>query len=524
MPKLDLRRLILLLSMSATSLVLANFLYASYQMQRELLIQQTLEANRIYAVKLADITENFLKAARKQLAYSASVIGQHPNNPERLREEVDRLLLQTDTFNSVYVVSAGGQVLARAPRDRNVEGSSVDNPGSRGALTTRQPYIGQAYIAPSGRLIMATTHPVHDEDGRYLGYIGGAIYLKEDNSLHTLLGEHYYRDGSYLYVVNDRQLIYHKKPERVGEFVTGNPVIERVSAGQVGSQQLVNSEGITMLAGFAPVHSTGWGIVVQRPLEATLKELDSLIGKMLLSIAPFFLGVMLAIWWLSRIISQPLWSLARSVQKNDARIAEAAVRQIKPWYYEVAQLKQSLQAGLEMVNLKIGKLNLDSVTDPLTGLLNRRGAQAAIDQWHVSAKPFAVILLDIDHFKQVNDTHGHEMGDLALQFLAQQMRQLAGDNNVLCRSGGEEFMLLMPDADLKEAGALAEYLRITMASTPSPTGAPITLSIGVAHYPSGDARIDLTLRSADQALYTAKRQGRNQVVIAADNQPDGPTA
>src|SRR5690606_8177333 len=94
MPNLDLRRLILLLCMSATSLVLAYFLYASYHMQRELLIKQTLEANRIYAVKLAEVTENFLNTARKQLAYSASVIGQGANTPKLLDSEVDRLLLQ----------------------------------------------------------------------------------------------------------------------------------------------------------------------------------------------------------------------------------------------------------------------------------------------------------------------------------------------------------------------------------------------------------------------------------------------
>lgn len=515
MPKLDLRRLILLLSMSATSLVLAYFLYASYQMQRELLIKQTLEANRIYAVKLAEVTENFLNTAHKQLAYSASVIGPRLNTAEHLNGEVDRLLLQTNTFNSVYIVNTESKLLARAPRNHQAEDSLIDNPGSYSALASQQPSIVQAYSAPHGRLIVAMTHPLHTAQGDYLGYIGGAIYLQENNSLHDLLGEHYYRDGSYLYVVHDRQLIYHNKQERVGEIIHGNPAIHEVSQGREGNQLLTNSEGIEMLAGFAPVQSTGWGIVAQRPLQATLTELNKLMLNMLLTLVPFFLAVMLAIWWLSRIISQPLWSLAKSVQKDDARIAENAVRQIKPWYFEVAQLKQSILSGLEMLNHRIGKLNLDSMTDPLTELLNRRGAQAAIDKWHVSGQPFAVILLDIDHFKQVNDAHGHDIGDLTLQFLARQMRRLSGNENVLCRSGGEEFMMLMPDTGLKEAGEFAENLRATLASTRSPAGEPITLSLGVAHYPISNARIEMVLRSADQALYQAKRQGRNQVVIAA---------
>jgi len=500
--------------MSATSLVLAYFLYASYHMQRELLIKQTLEANRIYAVKLAEVTENFLNTARKQLAYSASVIGQGANTPKLLDSEVDRLLLQTKTFDSVYIVNTESKLLARAPKNQQTEGSLINSPGSRNALASQQPSIGQAYIARSGRLIVAMTHPLHNAQGNYLGYIGGAIYLKENNALHDLLGEHYYRDGSYLYVVHDRQLIYHNKRERVGEVIHGNPAIHEVGQGREGYQLLTNSEGIEMLAGFAPVHSTGWGIVAQRPLHTTLTELNQLLLNMLLTVAPFFLVVMLGIWWLSRIISQPLWSLAKSVQKDDAQIAENAVRQIKPWYFEVAQLKQSILSGLELLNHRIGKLNLDSMTDPLTELLNRRGAQAAIDKWHVSAQPFAVILLDIDHFKRVNDAHGHDIGDLTLQFLAQQMRQLSGGQDVLCRSGGEEFMVLMPNASLKESGEFAENLRATLANTRSPAGEPITLSLGIAHYPISSARIEVVLRAADQALYQAKRQGRNQVVIA----------
>lgn len=515
MPKLDLRRLILLLSMTATCLVLAHFFYATYQIQRELLIKQTLETNRNYSVKLADVTENFLNASRKQISYSASVVGKDLHAPQRLASEVDRIRLQADTFNSVYIVDAEGRLLAISPRGLQVEGTLINSENARSPAVRQRLSVSKPYLSTLGRLVIAITHPLHDAQGNYLGFIGGSIYLKEASALHDMLGEHYYRDASYLYVTNSEgQLLYHKDPQRVGEIIVGNPAIQAVVEGQAGSLQLVNSEGIEMLAGFAPIKSVGWGIIAQRPLQATLEELNVLMLRMLLNIVPFFLLVMLAIWWLSRIISLPLWNLARGVQKPDTYSAQDAIRGVKSWYFEVAQLKQSILVGLEMLNHKIGKLNIDSMTDPLTGLLNRRGAQLAIDEWQACAQPFAVIFLDIDHFKKVNDAYGHAVGDLTLQFLAQQMRHVGRSTDILCRSGGEEFMLLLPDTSLTDALQIAECLRATMASTASPTGQPVTLSLGIAHYPSSHGQIEAVLRSADQALYLAKNQGRNRVVVA----------
>src|SRR5690606_39199572 len=139
--------------------------------------------------------------------------------------------------------------------------------------------------------------------------------------------------------------------------------------------QLVREKGEEVLAGYAAIQSAGWGVVAQRPLEMTLAELKSLAWDVAGFVIPGLLLIMRPIWWLSRIIARPLRHLARSVQKTDGQLAAQEVRKVKSWYYEAAQLKRSILAGLEILNRKIGKLNLDSITDPLTGLANRRGAQ-----------------------------------------------------------------------------------------------------------------------------------------------------
>lgn len=124
-------------------------------------------------------------------------------------------------------------------------------------------------------------------------------------------------------------------------------------------------------------------------------------------------------------------------------------------------------------------------------------------------------MLDIDHFKQVNDKHGHVVGDQVLQRLAELMRRCCREGDLLCRTGGEEFLMLLPGASLEVAAAVAERLRVTVQETPiQPVGA-VTLSLGVAHWSGEPGREPETVLSeADLALYRAKQEGRNRVAVA----------
>ena len=514
MPMLDLRRLILLLSICATLLVQAFLLYSGYQLQRHLLIERTLETNRIYAVKLAELTEDFLYASQRRLAFSANLLRTRLDDPAFVAAELERLRLQLDTFNSVYLVSAEGTVQAFSPHDPKRTAGPI-SAGSQEILRRREPLVSRPFITSRGRLVVALAHPLFDDQGQFLGYLGGSMYLREPSVLNRMLGEHYHRDGSYLYAfAPDRHVLYHDDPQWIGRQIEESAITQAVREGRSGSRRLISEKGEDVLAGYATVQGAGWGVVTQRPLQVTLAELKSLAWDVTVFVAPVLLFTMLAIWWLSWIISRPLRQLARSVQLPDGLLAAQEVRKVRSWYYEAAQLKRSILSGLELLNRKIGKLNLESITDPLTGLVNRRGAQLALDEWEGDARPFAVVLMDIDHFKQVNDQHGHDVGDRTLQFLASQIRKVARASDVLCRSGGEEFMMLLPDTDLDDAAQVAERLRRLMEETASPTGRPVTLSFGVAHYPQTSPLPEKVLKGADEAMYRAKEEGRNRVVRA----------
>jgi diguanylate cyclase (GGDEF)-like protein len=133
--------------------------------------------------------------------------------------------------------------------------------------------------------------------------------------------------------------------------------------------------------------------------------------------------------------------------------------------------------------------------------------------------PFSALMLDIDHFKKVNDTYGHKIGDLVLQKLSEVCRKTLRDIDVIGRWGGEEFAILLPGSDGKQAREVAERLRqrIAEAKVQLERGLPlrITVSIGVAPLAGKDANIEVLLNEADQALYAAKRAGRNKVIAAS---------
>lgn len=514
--RLDLRRLILLLTIATALLTLANTFHASYRVQHDLLIGQTLEANRVYATKLAESTEVLLGATRQQLAWSAVQLAAVFDQPQRVAAETERLKQQSDIFNSVYVVDAERKVLAIAPAALSTAGTVINTAGSLEAVEKRRPLVSQPYLSVTGRLVVMIAHPIFAADGRYLGYLGGSIYLREQNILNRLLGEHYYRDGSYIYVVDrEGRLLYHPDTARIGEVVRGNPAIEALIGGQGGTRRLVNSRGVDMLAGYAPIPSIGWGVVAQSPALTTLEQLDGLMLGILHNALPLSLITLLAIWWLSRLISQPLWQMASKVRAMDSQATATEIGAVRTWYFEAAELKRALLAGLARLDRKIDRLSLASMTDPLTGLYNRRGLQLTLEQWQADQQPFAVIALDIDHFKRVNDTHGHAKGDLALQQLAQLMRENSREFDVLCRIGGEEFVMLLPGTGLDAAIRVAERLRLCMVDCAALDCGTITLSLGVAHWPDSSPDIDRVLAMADRALYDAKHRGRNLVVRAA---------
>ena len=165
-----------------------------------------------------------------------------------------------------------------------------------------------------------------------------------------------------------------------------------------------------------------------------------------------------------------------------------------------------------------------AILDPLTGLHNRRYMTSHIatlfDDASRRGKPLSVLLIDIDHFKAVNDSHGHDAGDAVLREFATRIRRDTRGIDLACRLGGEEFVVVMPDCDLAKAYQVGECLRQCIEAAPFEVGGKVgllqvTASVGVAALEFDDDAPEQMLKRADEALYCAKRDGRNRVVADA---------
>jgi diguanylate cyclase len=166
----------------------------------------------------------------------------------------------------------------------------------------------------------------------------------------------------------------------------------------------------------------------------------------------------------------------------------------------------------------------EALLDPLTRLSNRRGFQRRIDEMLAAGADglagSSLLMADIDHFKQVNDTHGHLLGDRVLQTVAEVIRGSVKGRDVAARFGGEEFAILLPDTPLRGALVLAEQIRQTVAHgrirriDRDETVGGVTISLGVANYRPGET-LEQWLERADRALYQSKQRGRNCVTAAA---------
>ncbi|MFZ5656081.1 MAG: GGDEF domain-containing protein [Pseudomonadota bacterium] len=175
---------------------------------------------------------------------------------------------------------------------------------------------------------------------------------------------------------------------------------------------------------------------------------------------------------------------------------------------------------MALANLRLREsLRVQSVRDPLTGLFNRRHLTDALERevkrCDRRERPLSVVMIDVDHFKRFNDLHGHAAGDAVLKAVAQALQATTRSEDILCRYGGEEFTLVMPEAGHADALRRAEQIRQAVSQVEVVhDGArlpPLTASLGVASYPEAGRDPCVLLSQADAALYRAKAAGRNQV-------------
>jgi diguanylate cyclase (GGDEF)-like protein len=206
---------------------------------------------------------------------------------------------------------------------------------------------------------------------------------------------------------------------------------------------------------------------------------------------------------------------ATTARRNDAITLGAF-----DYFQMPAELALLIARTTQLVALKqmIDRLRAEADRDYLTGLANRRRFRTALGQelerWRRYNIPCALVLVDIDHLKKINDRHGHSAGDRVIRHVASALMELSRDNDTAARLGGEEFALLLAGVDDAKAFAAAERLRHVVSETEVEGVGTVTISLGVAACPSHATTERTIYAASDAALYRAKNEGRNRAVVA----------
>ncbi len=280
----------------------------------------------------------------------------------------------------------------------------------------------------------------------------------------------------------------------------------------------------------------GWRIVARQPVELAFADANRTV-RMALAIGLIAALLASALAWLAaRRLSEDLYALADAASAVEAGKPGADIpavhsnREVAKLSVALGSMTHRLLAAREAMEEKVRlrtleleaanrALDLQARTDALTGLLNRRGFETqmafGLAMARRSGRPLSLITVDVDHFKRVNDTFGHEAGDEVLRRLARTLEERLRGSDVVARLGGEEFVVLLPDTDLAGAQAIAQALVTAMAEHQDPVVGSITVSAGVACMRGlQDSGTDI-LRRGDSAMYKAKGQGRNRVCVEA---------
>ena len=385
--------------------------------------------------------------------------------------------------------------------------------------------------------------PVIGEKGELIGVVAThADWAWVREVLLSSLTESSKRKGIDIFIIgNDREILY-PDLNQLGDIKLPKVLPKN---GQFKSLKWSdNEEYLTSVVSVESPESAnlGWQIVVRQPLSIAMSTVSE-VHKMLLFLGGFStLLCMLLAYQFASTLSRPLERLAqtaKSIQQGDRKVTFQSDSKL----IEVASLSRSLQEmmaslltreqSLMQMNvmletkvknrtaeLEASNRSLEAIArkDPLTHIYNRLALDEALHkeyrQAQESTSPFAVIMTDADHFKRVNDSFGHTVGDIVLQKMASLMSELVGAKGMVARFGGEEFTVLLPNTNTEAAKNIAETLRAALEKEEMSDGLYITASFGVAMYCEADSNYEQVLNRADAALYKAKEQGRNKVMVS----------
>jgi diguanylate cyclase (GGDEF)-like protein len=356
--------------------------------------------------------------------------------------------------------------------------------------------------------------PIGPAGGRFVGAITAKVDLQ---TLAETLGGFAPGDSGEIYVLtDDGALIVSSREGADPKTLAAQAAPASPPRADEGTPvEFTNTDGELVIGSMRHVTGLDWLVVAEIPTAEVFRQLHRLRNITLLIMTAMLLAAGAMGYALGIFIVRPLDHLTRGAAKVAAGDLEVDLPVAKGG--EVAYLTEVFNDMVARLRSSRQELERLSVTDPLTGLNNRRHMMEVLDNEVRRSRrldhTFAVLMADVDHFKQYNDEHGHPAGDAVLKRVAGVFNESTRDVDFVARYGGEEFFVLMPEIDAEGAAEAAERIRSAMAQDPS-LGQEVTVSFGVAEFPANGDTGEALISAADSVLYQAKKKGRDQVVVA----------
>lgn len=456
------------------------------------------------------------EALLKLVAGSPKLIPQ----PDSLLRYFQIFLAAHTDFKSISFFDQHGDYVMSSPAltSANVSDREYFIRARKGLSTATSPLVSRI----TGDLVVLVTSPVDDIHGNFAGVTVGAIRFKNflDEFSLTEAGN---TSRPYLVDAQDHSLLSDPSKSDV-------PLNAPFAKNANSPHSYTNLNGTRVIGASALVNDGKWLVVIERPLSNTLQRMELfLLIFASTSLASIVILVPFIKSYTSTLVRpiKAISSISTELLKDPTK-AECPYIDMKNNPAEISTLYHNFCNMAEKIAAYVTELKHRSLTDPLTNLANRRCLETEgskiIEVSRRSGAPCSFLVLDLDHFKRVNDTYGHQTGDTALQLVSTIIKRNTRAADICARFGGEEFTILATSTPLDKAVILAEKIRAEIEATEVTHNAisfRLTVSIGVSPL-NIDRRSSLEIieegiKNADNAMYKAKENGRNRVEILDSN-------
>jgi len=489
--------------------------------QRGQVIENELEGLRESLVKERSVVRSWIGERFADARYLARFESMQSGNVADLARMFDIYMQTHGSISAVVYVTPDGHTLVDSAGSPSVYVG--DREYFQAAKAGHESLVSGLIGRTSGKTICIFSTPVTRPDGSFGGLVFMSVQLEVlDAWLREATAG---PEGGVALCDNEGRILAPSAAVDAG----GGPLIAKVSrhALEAGEQGALyrDAAGREMLGASVALDRSGWKLVREAPASLALAGYRRQALWVALGTLATIILVSPLVLRLCRRLEEPLETLSRYARELRSKDYEETCSLVAPERMprEIGELFDAFSDMACQMRGHIDAIERLSVQDALTGLNNRRflfsGGLKLVSAALRSGQPCACLMLDVDHFKRINDTFGHLAGDQVLAHLGRALAGAVRKSDLAARYGGEEFAVLLIGAGLAEGLELAERIRLTMAGQPSPAAGrtlAVTVSVGVAEVRCakafGEADLDDLLARADAAMYAAKAAGRNRVM------------